>query len=308
MEKAYKLLFNTEESDDLYVYCCGLSQTEAGHSFGPALKPHFMIHFVLSGKGSFTIGGKKYPLTEGYGFLIVPDELAYYVADSKDPWTYVWVGFGGRKAQEIVSQLGLSLQQPVFKSDKSKEIYNLVKDMTEHNTFSIEDALRRNGNLSLFLSNIASGMSVTPRSDSGSDNDYVTRAQAYVRSNYCNPIKVTDIANYVCINRSYLYTLFEKNLGISPHQYLTSYRIAKAVELLHGSLHAGDGTLEVAHDDVGLPEKRINVGGEERLHPRRFYLPAHTSVEQDVAGEDDANSQCYKILHRSPVADCRAER
>ena len=66
MEKAYKLLFNTEESDDLYVYCCGLSQTESGHSFGPALKPHFMIHFVLSGKGSFTIGGKKYPLTE-YG-------------------------------------------------------------------------------------------------------------------------------------------------------------------------------------------------------------------------------------------------
>lgn len=232
MEKAYKLLFNTEESDDLYVYCCGLSQTEALHSFGPALKPHFMIHFVLSGKGSFTIGGKKYPLTEGYGFLIVPDELAYYVADEKNPWTYVWVGFGGRRANEIVSQLGLSLQQPIFKSDKSKEIYNLVKDMTEHNTFSVEDSLRRNGNLSLFLSLIASGMSVTPKSDSGADNDYVTRAQAYVRSNYCNPIKVTDIANYVCINRSYLYTLFEKNLGISPHQYLTSYRIAKAVELL----------------------------------------------------------------------------
>ena len=37
MEKAYKLLFNTEESDDLYVYCCGLSQTLPGHRFGPAM-------------------------------------------------------------------------------------------------------------------------------------------------------------------------------------------------------------------------------------------------------------------------------
>ncbi|MBQ9590526.1 MAG: AraC family transcriptional regulator [Butyrivibrio sp.] len=232
MEKAYKLLFNTEESDDLYVYCCGLSKTEPGHSFGPALKPHFMIHFCLNGKGSFTIGGKKYPLKEGYGFLIVPDELAYYVADDIDPWTYVWIGFGGRRAEEIVSQLGLSLQQPVFKSDKSKEIYALVKDMMEHNTFSVEDSLRRNGLLSLFLSLIASGLSVTPKSDSGSANDYVNRAQAYVRSNYCNPIKVTDIADYVCINRSYLYTLFEDALGISPQQYLSRYRIAKAVELL----------------------------------------------------------------------------
>lgn len=232
MEKAYKLLFNTEESDDLYVYCCGLSKTEPCHSFGPALKPHFMIHFCLNGKGSFTIGGKKYPLKEGYGFLIVPDELAYYVADDIDPWTYVWIGFGGRRAEEIVSQLGLSLQQPVFKSDKSKEIYALVKDMMEHNTFSVEDSLRRNGLLSLFLSLIASGLSVTPKSDSGSANDYVNRAQAYVRSNYCNPIKVTDIADYVCINRSYLYTLFEDALGISPQQYLSRYRIAKAVELL----------------------------------------------------------------------------
>jgi AraC-like DNA-binding protein len=232
MEKAYKLLFNTEESDDLYVYCCGLSQTEPSHSFGPALKPHFMIHYVLSGKGSFTIGKKTYPLTKGYGFLIVPDELAYYVADENDPWTYVWIGFGGRRAGEIVSQLGLSLQQPVFKSDKSKDVYDLVKDMMDHNTFSVEDALRRNGLLSLFLSVIASGMSVTPKSDSGSANDYVTRAQAYVRSNYCNPIKVTDIADYVCINRSYLYTLFQNALGISPQQYLSRYRIAKAVELL----------------------------------------------------------------------------
>lgn len=232
MEKAYKLLFNTEESDDLYVYCCGLSQTEPGHSFGPALKPHFMIHYVLSGKGSFSIGGKRYPLNEKYGFLIVPDELAYYVADENDPWTYVWIGFGGRRAEEIVSQLGLSLQQPVFKSEKSKDIYDIVKDMMDHNTFSVEDDLRRNGLLSMFLSVIASGLSVTPKSDSGSANDYVNKAQAYVRSNYCNPIKVTDIADYVCINRSYLYTLFQNALGISPQQYLARYRIAKAVELL----------------------------------------------------------------------------
>ena len=232
MEKAYKLLFNTEESDDLYVYCCGLSQTLPGHSFGPALKPHFMIHYCLNGRGKFTMGGKTYPLKAGYGFLIVPDELAYYVADDKDPWTYAWVGFGGNRAKAIVSQLGLSVNQPVFKSTASEDIYALVKDMMDHNTFSVEDVLRRNGLLSMFLSVIASGISVTAKSDQGSANDYVTKAQDYIRSNYCNPIKVSDIANYVCINRSYLYTLFEKTLGISPQQYLTSYRIAKAVELL----------------------------------------------------------------------------
>lgn len=280
MEKAYKLLFNTEESDDLYVYCCGLSQTEPGHSFGPALKPHFMIHYVLSGKGSFTIGGKKYPLTEKYGFLIVPDELAYYVADEDEPWTYVWIGFGGRRAEEIVSQLGLSLQQPVFKSEKSKDIYDIVKDMMDHNTFSVEDDLRRNGLLSLFLSVIASGLSVTPKSDSGSANDYVTRAQAYVRSNYCNPIKVTDIADYVCINRSYLYTLFQNALGISPQQYLSRYRIAKAVELLQlTSLPIESVAISCGYSDPLVFSKAFRQ--EKGLSPSAYRKSLPTSDKVD---------------------------
>lgn len=232
MEKAYKLLFSAEDSDDLYVYCCGVSQTLPGHSFGPALKPHFMIHYCLKGKGLFSIGGKNYPLKEGYGFLIVPDELAYYVSDENDPWTYVWIGFGGKRAEEVVSQLGLSLNHPVFYNTERDRIYDLVKDMMDHNTASISDALRRNGLLSLFLSELAADINISHKNNLISANYYVSKAQAFIKSNYCNPIKVGDIADYVCINRSYLYTLFESTFGISPQQYLAGYRIAKACELL----------------------------------------------------------------------------
>ena len=284
MEKAYKLLFNTEESDDLYVYCCGLSQTLPGHSFGPALKPHFMIHYCLSGRGKFTMGGKTYPLKAGYGFLIVPDELAYYVADDKDPWTYAWVGFGGNRAQAIVSQLGLSVNQPVFKSTASEDIYALVKDMMDHNTFSVEDVLRRNGLLSMFLSVIASGISVTAKSDQGSANDYVTKAQDYIRSNYCNPIKVSDIDNYVCINRSYLYTLFEKTLGISPQQYLTSYRIAKAVELLQlTSLSIESIAISCGYSDPLVFSKAFRQ--EKKMSPSQYRKSLPKSDTQAASKE-----------------------
>ena len=47
-----------------------------------------------------------------------------------------------------------------------------------------------------------------------------------------NPIRVTDIADYVCINRSYLYTLFRKELHMSPQEYLSNYRLTRASELL----------------------------------------------------------------------------
>ena len=233
MEKAYKLEFSEDEFNDLYVYCCGCSQTLPHHSFGPAIKPHFMIHYIINGKGTFSFDGKSYPLREGNGFLIIPEELAYYEADGDEPWTYVWVGFGGKRAAEIVSQLGLSMEHPIFRSDKADTLYDIVKDMMDHNTFSTEDVLRRNGLLSLFLSEIASTTIITEhKASSTKGNNYVQKAQAFIRQNYCNPIKITDVASYVCVNRSYLYTLFVNELGLSPQQYLTSYRIAKAVELL----------------------------------------------------------------------------
>ena len=85
MEKAFKLDFVNDKTGSLYVNCCGCSQTAPLHSFGPASKPHYLIHYVLSGKGHFRFHDKEYRLEAGYGFLNQPNELAFYQADAKDP-------------------------------------------------------------------------------------------------------------------------------------------------------------------------------------------------------------------------------
>ena len=233
MEKAYELEFTGEKSGSLYVNCCGLSRTEPLHSFGPAFKPHFVIHYVIGGKGKLAIGGKEYPLKQGYGFLIPPEELAFYQADETDPWTYVWVGFSGQQAAQIVQATGLSLANPVFKTDKGDAFYQAVKDMLEHKTFSVANELRRNGQLHLFLSLIAESAHIEERGEADKGDAYVKRAVDFIVGNYCNPIKITDVADYVRINRSYLYTLFKNSMGMSPQQFLSAFRITKAAELLH---------------------------------------------------------------------------
>lgn len=232
MEKAYKLEFQNEMSGELILNCCGCSKTEPLHSFGPAVKPHYLIHYVLRGKGKFVMDGKEYPLESGFGFLIEPGELAFYQADEEDPWTYVWVGFSGAKAGDYVRSMGLSAAHPVFASEYADELYQTVKDMMEHNTYGLANDLRRNGQLGIFLSIIARTASVQNKGETDKANLYVSRAVDFIRSNYCNPIRVTDVADYVCVNRSYLYTLFMENLSMSPQQFLTTFRLAKAVELL----------------------------------------------------------------------------
>lgn len=232
MEKAFKLDFDNDRLGSLYVNCCGCSRTEGLHSFGPASKPHYLIHYVLDGKGIFRFHDKEYHLEAGYGFLIQPNELAFYQADAHEPWSYLWVGFGGSRAEEYLTKMGLSARHPIFCCDRDQELYGIVRDMMEHNTFGMADDLRRNGQMSVFLSVLAESAGVVARDEEDKGNQYVAKAVSFIQSNYCNPIKITDVADYVCINRSYLYTLFRNYLGMSPQQFLTTFRITKARELL----------------------------------------------------------------------------
>ncbi len=233
MEKAYQLKFQPERGAGLSVNFCGYSQTGPLHSFGPAVKPHYLIHYVMNGHGTFTTHGKKYPLEAGYGFLIYPDEVAFYQADEQDPWAYLWVGFDGENAGDYLAKMGLSGVNPIFKCEDSGRLYQCVLDMMEHNTYSTPDELRRNGQLGIFLSIIAEESTpVASTNEEDRANQYVQKALEFVQSNYCNPIKVTDVANYVCINRSYLYTLFKQATGMSPQKFLSVFRLSKASELL----------------------------------------------------------------------------
>ena len=122
VEKAFKLDFENDKIGSLYVNCCGCSQTEGLHSFGPASKPHYLIHYVLSGKGIFRFHDKEYRLEAGYGFLIQPNELAFYQADKTQPWSYLWVGFGGSRAEEYLTSMGLSARHPIFSCDRDQEL------------------------------------------------------------------------------------------------------------------------------------------------------------------------------------------
>ena len=58
------------------------------------------------------------------------------------------------------------------------------------------------------------------------------KAAVYIEHHYAYAISVMDIAAYVGIDRSHLYTVFKQVLHVSPKEYLTGFRIRKACALL----------------------------------------------------------------------------
>lgn len=232
MESSYILQSSDRKFTDLYLCYCGYDTCEPGYGFGPAVRPNYLIHYILEGKGTYHIGEKRYQLEAGQGFLIEPQVQTLYRADENDPWTYLWIGFDGANAGRYLRELGLAGTHPVFRSSYSEELKALVMQMLEHNISTSTSQFLMEGLLYSFFSVLSRDIVVPAPAHQTDGNQYVKEAVEFIQNNYSFPIRVTDIADYVCINRSYLYTLFKKHLNISPQDYLTAYRITRAAELL----------------------------------------------------------------------------
>ena len=75
---------------DLSLSFYGYEECTPNYSFGPAIRDTYVLHYISKGQGKFHYKGKIVDLKEGDFFLLKPDELTFYQADSKEPWAYYW--------------------------------------------------------------------------------------------------------------------------------------------------------------------------------------------------------------------------
>ena len=111
----------------LYVQNTGCQQCSPSYGWGPGVRNHFLLHHVMSGKGVFISRDTRYDLRAGDTFLAYPDTTIHYCADARDPWEYVWVGFGGLDAASYMGQTDLTEEEPVYRGRDSEEIRALLE-------------------------------------------------------------------------------------------------------------------------------------------------------------------------------------
>ena len=70
-------VFRDERFIDLNLYQFGWERTEPLHFYGPHTQNHYLFQYVISGKGTLYANEQEYPIHEGKGILIVPDQSCY---------------------------------------------------------------------------------------------------------------------------------------------------------------------------------------------------------------------------------------
>ena len=281
MEQIYKYSYKlAPQMSSLYVQNTGRQRCSPGYSWGPGIRDHYLIHHVLAGRGTLEVGGERYLLEPGDTFLTVPNTTIHYFADQQDPWEYVWVGFGGVDARQLVEQTDFSPRCPVARQFAPQQIAGLLTDIYDDYGTAPWSRVAITGRLYLLLSFLIQNSRLVRTGNPALRQDCAQAAAAYMMSHYERPMTVEELAEFMAVSQSSLYRSFRERYGKSPKHFLLEYRIQRACELLR---RGGLSVREIAY----------SVGFEDPLYFSRVFRqlkgvsPRQYSREQDSRPQED---------------------
>jgi AraC-like DNA-binding protein len=181
------------------------------------------LHYVVSGKGIIRKNGVEQTVGASQCFVIRSGETAFYRADNREPWTYIWLGF--RTALPLPEKIA---EQDVFEASRYENVFLPII-----NRKSTEPAL------SVFLCSKCWELFslLSEEQDARDSTNIFQKAKKYMENEYMNPITVSELSGMFFMDRTVFSKGFRHFYGISPQDYLCSRRLKKAVEFIQSGEH-----------------------------------------------------------------------
>ena len=184
----------------------------------------FEILYVISGTLLCCIGGKTDTLTEGDFAMCLPYEIHSYTP--KDKASYVVWGF----SENYVRAFALSVKGKTADSFKFRccshtkdYVLNMLKQDTRDNTFCVKSCLY--GLCAEYLNQVHLS---EPDKKSEKALDFIK----YIEDNFHRDITLSDAAQHLGYDYHYISRFFKKQFGMNFGDFLSTFRIQKAVSLL----------------------------------------------------------------------------
>lgn len=228
-------VINQSFSFDIKILHCGIEQMK-NHKLSCARLDRFVISYITEGEGIYILQNRLHHIVKGDLFMTPPAIMYSQHSVPENPYKYYYIAFQGSACAQLLRRAGMTENSPVLHIGEPyiiKQMKKIYSELSENTFSSLIKA-----NIALF--NIFSFLIYKNPQNHKKLNEsqaeiYVHMAIKYIEDNYSSDINVTDIANYLHINRSYLSEIFKQIQQQSIKKYLTLYRLEKARSLLLSS-------------------------------------------------------------------------
>lgn len=229
-------VFENTSLVDLYPIQFGYEACLPTHSVPISKYNNYLFHYVAEGSGYLHSEkkGHNVKVESNSGFLILPDMVSNYRADTDNPWKYYWIEFNGIKAKRFLKEAGLDLDNQIYEvidQEAHKKIIktfeNLLKNAENSEAYIISQVYLL---MDTIIKNSKNKVSLAE--PSSIKNFYIKEAISYITNNFHKHITVKEIANHCNLNRSYLTRLFKNEFDMTLSNFLHEIKLKKASELL----------------------------------------------------------------------------
>ena len=185
---------------------------------------YFLI-YVTDGIFNTKIKNTVFSLKKGSVILYPPKYKYHYWG--KPPSKYLCAHFTGSHAEKILTDLGFPLEPYILESKFSPKIKDLFDKMIEQ---YLTNAPFLQYSLACLLEQILLTIAIEKIKSEG----YRTfkKSIKYIHANYTDKIEIPSLAKMEGLSNSRFITLFTKETGKAPSDYILGLRLGRACELL----------------------------------------------------------------------------
>lgn len=209
----------TIQYEDLFVTNLGVNVHDHSRNTAPLLNG---LVITLSGSADFSLNGEVYALHKGVILHAGPNMEIDILVTSQEPWHYAVIHYKSMNNTQSIKTGHFEIV-----TGQHHKMDYLIQQLIHFE--KIPGDMNKLKCKSLFLQLIEFIVICAKMQTS---NNVVDQAITFMTEHYTSSISITDIAEEVGCDRRRLAYLFDKQIGMSPIQFLTEYRLKHAKELL----------------------------------------------------------------------------
>jgi AraC-like DNA-binding protein len=233
---------------------CGYEKCSPHFGTSTHIRPYYLLHFVSNGEGVFVQNDSSYDISAGSVFSIFPDNVVSYSSTNPDnSLHFCWIGLSGTKAKYLLERLGLTTDNPVVSLLNIHMIYSIISTLTvtiHKNRFTSSNHIKSTIYQLLYLIEKSQAPHNPGLEHIDHTNHLAWSIAAYIEYHCTSSLNIREIAEHFNIDRTYMWKIFNKHVGIPPKTYLINCRISRAKSLMQLT----DKTIKDIALSCGIPD------------------------------------------------------
>lgn len=194
----------------------------------------YALHFIREGRGTLKWGDKEIQLKAGMCFVLFRGMDVEYYTDRHDPWKYDWIDFTGENVNWLLSKCGFSIEEPYRYYQMDRYFINELNKFYEFYDRSSTQDFCVSTQFFKLLSELIYHRNKKGDFFQNTPSRFfrIRECMIYINHNSALDLTLEEIARANNISVSYMMSVWKKEVGMTPIQYLHAFRISEACRLL----------------------------------------------------------------------------